>query len=167
MAKIAFKGHPVETAGELPKVGSAAPDFQVVKTDLSEVSLKDFAGKRLILNVLQSIDTSICATQVRRFNEAASKLDNTVVLCVSMDLPFAHARFCGAEGLKDVLPASDFRHGSFGRNYGVRMLSGPLAGLLARSLVVVDEKGKVAYSEQIEDTVNEPNYEAALAVLKK
>jgi thiol peroxidase len=166
MAKIAFKGQPVETIGDLPKAGSAAPAFRLVKTDLSDVSMRDLAGKRVVLNILQSIDTSVCATQVRRFNESASKLKNTVVLCVSMDLPFAHARFCGAEGLDDVIPVSDFRTGAFGRDYGVRMQTGPLAGLLARSIVVIDEKGKVIHAEQVQDTVNEPNYDAALAALR-
>ncbi|MBM3319549.1 MAG: thiol peroxidase [Candidatus Eisenbacteria bacterium] len=165
MARIAFKGQPVETIGTLPKVGSAAPDFKLVKTDLSEASLGDFAGKRVVLNIFPSLDTPVCATSVRRFNQEAGKLANTVVLCASMDLPFAHGRFCTTEGLKDVRGVSDFRSGSLGKNYGVRITSGPLAGLLSRAVVVIDEKGKVAHTEQVPDIVQEPNYDAALAAL--
>ena len=132
MAKITFKGSPVNTAGDLPRVGADAPEFSLVKTDLSEVSLSDFKGKRVVLNIFPSVDTGVCAASVRRFNAEASKQDNTVVLCVSRDLPFAHARFCGAEGLKDVVSLSEYKDELFSQNYGVKMVDGPLSGLLSR-----------------------------------
>jgi thiol peroxidase len=166
MAKTAFKGQPVDTIGDLPKVGSSAPDFRLTKTDLSEVSLKDLAGKRVVLNIFPSVDTPVCAASVRRFNQEAGKLANTVVLCASMDLPFAHARFCGAEGLKDVHSVSDFRSGGFGKAYGVRIAGGPLAGLFSRAVVVIDEKGNVKHTQMVSDIVEEPDYAAALAALK-
>ena len=165
MAKIAFKGSPVATAGDLPGVGAEAPEFSLVKTDLSEVSLVDFKGKKIVLNIFPSVDTGVCAASVRRFNAEASKQDNTVVLCISRDLPFAHARFCGAEGLKDVVSLSEYKNEVFSRNYGVKMVDGPLNGLHSRAVVVVDENGKVTHSEQVDDIVNEPNYEAALKAL--
>ncbi|MCT4590982.1 MAG: thiol peroxidase [Carboxylicivirga sp.] len=165
MAKITFKGSPVSTAGDLPRVGAEAPEFSLVKTDLSEVSLADFKGKKLVLNIFPSVDTGVCAASVRRFNAEASKQDNTVVLCVSRDLPFAHARFCGAEGLEDVVSASEYKDEVFSQNYGVKMTDGPLAGLLSRAVVVIDEDGKVKHSEQVDDIVNEPDYEAALKAL--
>lgn len=165
MAKITFKGSPVATAGDLPKVGSDAPNFSLVKTDLSDVSLADFKGKKLVLNIFPSVDTGVCAASVRRFNAEASKQDNTVVLCVSKDLPFAHARFCGAEGLEDVVSLSEYKDDSLSKNYGVKMVDGPLAGLLSRAVVVVDENGKVTHAEQVDDIVNEPNYDAALKAL--
>lgn len=140
MATITFKGNPVHTIGELPRVNSKAPDFRLVKTDLSEVSLKDFAGKKLVLNIFPSIDTPVCVTSVRTFNAEASKRANTVVLCISADLPFAQARFCGAEGLDDVVPLSVFRSDSFGRDYGVTIIDGPLEGLMARAVVIINEK---------------------------
>lgn len=165
MAKITFKGSPVSTAGDLPRVGAEAPDFSLVKTDLSEVSLSDYKGKKVVLNIFPSVDTGVCAASVRRFNAEASKQDNTVVLCVSRDLPFAHARFCGAEGLEDVVSLSEYKDEVFSQNYGVKMVDGPLAGLLSRAVVVVDENGKVTHSEQVDDIVNEPDYEAALKAL--
>ena len=165
MAQITLKGTPINTIGELPKVGDKAPNFTLTKRDLSETILEDFTGKRIVLNIFPSIDTQVCATSVRRFNVEASKLDNSVVLCVSADLPFAHERFCGAEGINDVLSLSSFRSEGFGKDYGVKITSGPLAGLLSRAVVIIDESGKVIYTEQVPEIVQEPNYEAALAAL--
>ena len=165
MARILLRGQPTNLCGDLPGIGSPAPDFTLTKTDLSEISLRELKGRRVVLNVFVSVDTSVCAASVRRFNQEASRLDNTVVLCVSMDLPFAHARFCGAEGLDDVISVSDFRTGAFGRDYGVRICDGPLAGLLSRAVVIVDEAGKVIYTEQVPEIAQEPDYEAALAAL--
>ncbi|MBI5675598.1 MAG: thiol peroxidase [Nitrospirae bacterium] len=162
MAKILLKGQPIETIGELPAVNSIAPAFTLTKTDLSDVSLADFKGKRIILNIFPSIDTNVCAASARRFNEELNKLDNTVVLCVSADLPFAHNRFCEAEGLKNIIPLSVFRAANFGRDYGVTIKTGPIAGLLSRAIVVIDEKGKVIYTEQVPEIAQEPDYDAAL-----
>jgi len=166
MARVTFKGNPVSTKGELPKVGSKAPDFTLTKTDLADVSLKDFAGKKVILNIFVSIDTSVCQASTRKFNEEAGKLSNTAVVCVSDDLPFALNRFCGAEGLKNVVPTSELHNRSFGESYGVRIAEGPLAGLLSRAVVVLDEKGNVKYTEQVPEITQEPNYAAALNALK-
>jgi len=146
-------------------VGAIAPDFNLCKTDLTMVSLKDFQGKRVVLNIFPSIDTPVCATSVRRFNVAASTLDNSVVLCVSMDLPFAQARFCGAEELDAVTTVSDFRTGSFGKDYGLRITSGALEGLLTRAVIIINEAGKVIYSEIVPEITQEPNYDAALREL--
>jgi thioredoxin-dependent peroxiredoxin len=165
MAKITLKGNPINTSGELPSKGALAPSFKLVKTDLSEVSLQDYKGKKVILNIFPSVDTSTCATSVRTFNAKASSLNNAVVLCISKDLPFAHARFCGAEGLDKVVSLSDFRSGTFATDYGVKIIDGPLAGLDARSIVVIDESGKVVHTELVPETVDEPNYEAALKAL--
>ncbi|MBB3701327.1 thiol peroxidase [Flammeovirga yaeyamensis] len=165
MAQITLKGNPVQTVGELPAVGTQAPDFTLVKSDLSEIKLSDFAGKKVILNIFPSVDTGTCATSTRKFNEKASSLDNTVVICVSKDLPFAFGRFCGAEGIEDVLTGSSFRDTSFEDDYGLKITTGPLTGLCSRSVVVIDESGKVAYTEQVTETVDEPNYDAALAAL--
>ncbi len=162
MAKITLKGNEINTSGDLPAVGSQAPDFCLTKTDLSDVSLNDLKGKRVILNIFPSIDTDVCAASVRHFNADANALDNTTVLCVSQDLPFAHARFCGAEGLESVDSVSELRNSDFGASYGARIVDGPLAGLLARAVVVLDETGKVIYNEQVPEIVQEPNYEAAL-----
>lgn len=164
MAKTAFNGSEVSTVGALPEVGSQAGDFELVGGDLSPVKLADFAGKRLVLNIFPSIDTGICATSVRKFNELAAELDNTAVLCVSNDLPFAQGRFCGAEGIENVTTASAFRS-SFGEDYGVKMVDGPLAGLLGRSVIVLDESGKVIYSKLNEEIKTEPNYDEAVSVL--
>ena len=166
MAQITFKGNPIQTAGELPKKGEKAPDFKLVKSDLSETTLADYRGKRLVLNIFPSIDTGICAASVRHFNKDAAGLDNTVVLCVSKDLPFAHKRFCEAEGIANVVTASEFRNDSFSDAYRVKMTSGPLTGLMSRSIVVVDEDGKVVYTEQVPEIVQEPDYASALAALK-
>lgn len=166
MAHIRVKGNPVDTIGDLPAIGSQAPDFTLVKTDLSEVRLRDFAGRRLVLNIFPSVDTPTCAMSVRKFNEQASNTRNTVVLCVSADLPFAMSRFCAAEGIHNVITGSVFRSPEFGRDYGVLMTSGPLAGLLSRVVVVLDENGKVIYTQQVSEIADEPDYEAALAALK-
>lgn len=166
MAKITLKGNPVKTIGKLPKIGKKAPKFKLVKSDLSVAKLKDFKGKKVLINITPSIDTGVCQNSVRKFNEAAAGLENTVVLYVSKDLPFAQARFCGAEGIENVITLSDFINGKFGKNYGVTILTGPMKGLLSRSVVVLDEDGKVVYTEQVSETIDEPNYEAALAALK-
>ena len=166
MADIKLKGNSIHTAGTLPAVGSKAPDFKTTKEDLSDVSLKDFAGKKIILNIFPSIDTGTCAASVRKFNVEAAKLDNTVVVGVSKDLPFALKRFCGAEGIDKVITTSALRDDSFAKNYGVTITDGPLAGVFSRSVVVIDENGVVKYTEQVDETVNEPNYEAALAAAK-
>jgi thiol peroxidase len=166
MAKITFKGNPINTVGTLPSLGSKAPDFKLTKTDLADVSLKDFAGKKVILNIFPSIDTGVCATSVRKFNAEAATLPNTVVVGVSKDLPFAHKRFCGAEGITGVVTTSDLREGTFGKAYGVTMTEGPLAGLLSRSIVVLDEKGTVKYTEQVPEITQEPDYAKALAAVK-
>ena len=165
MATITFKGQPIKTSGDMPKIGAIAPDFTLTKTDLSEVSLRDFSGKRVVLNVFPSLDTGVCAASVRRFNAEAEKLDNTVVLCISFDLPFAQSRFCGAEGLKNVLTLSAFRHREFADRFGLMMTEGPLSGLLARAVLVLDEQGKILYEEQVPEIAQEPNYEAALHAL--
>ena len=166
MAKITFKGSPVSTAGELPEVGEQAPDFVLTKTDLTDISLKDVAGKKVVMNIFPSIDTPVCATSVRRFNAEIDKYNNAVVLCISADLPFAHARFCGAEGLNNVISVSQLRNRDFGKHYGVRIVDGPLAGLLARSIVVLNEKGKVIYTQLVGDIAEEPDYEKALNMLR-
>lgn len=167
MATVTFKNDiTVNTSGQLPTVGSAAPEFALVKNDLSEVSLKDLKGKTVILNIFPSLDTGTCAASVRRFNKEAAVLPNTVILAVSADLPFAAGRFCSAEGIDNVVPASVFRNASFAKDYGVLMLDGPLKGLLARSVVVIDANGKVVYTELVPEITNEPNYQPALAAAK-
>lgn len=166
MASITLKGNPVSTIGELPEVGSMAKDFTLVKSDMSRVSLSDYKGKKLILNIFPSVDTGTCAMSVRKFNEMASSMENTAVLCVSMDLPFAFKRFCGAEGIENVDTASSFVNGAFGKDYGVTFSGdSPMEGLFSRSIVVIDEDGKVVYTEQVPETVDEPDYEKALAAL--
>jgi len=164
MAEITFKNSPVTTVGELPAQGAELPAFDLVGQDLSPVTSADLAGKRIVLNIFPSLDTGTCAMSVRRFNEIAAGLENTVVVCVSKDLPFAQARFCGAEGIENVVVASAFRS-SFGEDYGVTMNDGPLAGLLSRSVVVTDENGTVTYTEQVAEVTEEPDYEAAQAAL--
>jgi thiol peroxidase len=167
MAEITVEGKTVKTIGDLPAVGSTAPSFKLVKTDLSEASLQDFIGKNIILNIFTSLDTSVCAASVRRFNKEAGESPNTVVLCISADLPFAHKRFCEAEDLNDVIPLSVFRSPEFGRDYGVTFTSGPLTGLLARAVVILDKSGKVAYTEQVPENTHEPDYDAALLALSQ
>ncbi len=165
MAQITLEGNPFNTVGELPAVGSQAADFTLTGTDLGDVTLSQFSGKKVVLNIFPSIDTPVCADSVRRFNKEASSADNTVVLCISADLPFAHARFCGAEGLDDVISLSTFKSPAFGNDYGVGIEEGVLAGLMSRAVVVVDESGKVTYTEQVPEIAQEPDYDAALAAL--
>lgn len=165
MASITLGGNPIHTSGELPKVGSQAPDFKLVKNDLSIATLADFKGSKLVLNIFPSIDTGTCATSVRKFNQTASQLENTKVLCVSRDLPFAQKRFCGAEGLENVINLSDFKSGSFGKDYGLQITDGVLAGLHSRVVLVVDENGTVTYTQQVPEIADEPNYDAAIAAL--
>lgn len=167
MTQITLQGNPVQTVGNLPAIGTAAPDFKLVKTDLSEAGLHDFAGRNIILNIFPSLDTSVCAASVRRFNKEAGESPDTVVLCISADLPFAHARFCEAEGLNDVIPLSVFRSPEFGRDYGVTLTTGPLAGLLSRAVVIIDKSGKVSYTEQVPEITEEPDYDAALLALSQ
>lgn len=166
MAKITLKGNPVNTKGNLPEKGSKAPDFKLVKTDLSELSLAELKGKNVVLNIFPSLDTDVCAASVRQFNAAAAKLDNTVVVCISKDLPFAAKRFCTTEGLDRVVAASDFRDGNFGRNYAVDIVDGPLAGLHSRAVVVLNSDGNVLYTEQVPEITQEPDYAAALGAIK-
>ncbi len=165
MATVYFNGTPCHTNGDVPSVGDKGADYNFVTPELMEVSSDDFRGKRVVLNVFPSLDTPVCAASVRRFNEVASTLDNTVVLCVSMDLPFAAGRFCTAEGLKDVIPASAFRSPMFAEKYGLELVDGPLAGLLARAVIILDGDRKVVYRELVEEITNEPDYAAALAAL--
>ena len=166
MATVTLKGNPINTIGILPSSGSSAPDFSLTKNDLSSASLSDYSGKKVVLNIFPSIDTGTCATSVRKFNEQAAGLDNTVVLCISKDLPFAQARFCGAEGIDKVELLSDFKDGNFGKAYNVEFIDGPLQSLHSRAIVVVDENGTVVHSHQVPETVDEPDYDAALNALK-
>lgn len=159
MATVTFKGSEVKTNGSLPEVGTQAPDFKIVGAGLNEISLNDFKGKRVVLNIFPSIDTGVCAASVRNFNKWASQNENTVVICVSKDLPFAQSRFCGAEGLENVITASDFRYNNFATDYGVLMTDGPLAGLMARSVVAIDENGKVIYNQLVPEIAEEPSYD--------
>jgi thioredoxin-dependent peroxiredoxin len=165
MAQTALRGNPVNTSGSLPAVGAAAPAFTLTQKDLSSVSSADLAGQKVVLNIFPSIDTAVCATSVRTFNERAAGLDNTTVLCVSADLPFAQGRFCGAEGIENVTTASTFKNPEFMTNYGVGMVDGPLAGLCARAVVVLDESGKVVHSELVPEIAQEPDYDAAIGAL--
>lgn len=166
MATITFQGNPIHTVGTLPATGSPAPDFRLTKGDLSDVSLRDFAGKRVLLNIVPSLDTGVCAASARRFNKEAGSIPGATVLIVSCDLPFAQGRFCQAEGLETVVPLSELRSRDFGRDYGVRIADGPLAGLLSRAVVVVDAAGKVVYAEQVPEIAQEPDYAKALAALR-
>lgn len=166
MAQTAFKGTPVQTNGDLPKVGEPAPDFMLVENDLSDLLLDDLKGRKIVLNVFPSIDTGVCAMSVRKFNEEAATIPNALVLCVSKDLPFAQQRFCGAEGIEEAKTASTFRCDCFEKRYGLLMTDGPLRGLLARAVIVLDEEGKVLYTELVPELTHEPNYEAALAVVR-
>jgi thioredoxin-dependent peroxiredoxin len=165
MARITLKGTPVNTVGSLPAAGSLAPAFTLTGRELAEVALADFRGKKAVLNIFPSLDTSTCAMSVRRFNAEAVKRPGVAVLCISMDLPFAQARFCGAEGLENVVTLSGFRNPAFGERYGVRIADGPMAGLYSRAVVVVDEAGRVVYTEQVPEIAQEPDYEKALAAL--
>lgn len=166
MAKITFKGNPINTSGNLPEIGTKAPDFNLTASDLSEKSLSDYKGKNVVLNIFPSIDTGVCAQSVRTFNEKVSSAENTVVLCISKDLPFALSRFCAAEGLENVETLSDFKTNNFSDTYGVKMTDGPLNGLLSRAVVVVNPEGNVVYNEQVPEIGQEPDYNKALNALK-
>ena len=165
MATITLQGKPIETMGELPAVGQTAPDFNLVKTDLTETNLQDYRGKNIILNIFPSLDTEICSASVKKFNDEIKKLSNTMVLCISADLPFAHSRFCTTNECHEIIALSNFRNRCFGEDYGVTITSGALRGLLSRSVVVIDESGKVVYTEQVPEIVNEPDYDKALEYL--
>jgi len=165
MATITLNGSDIHTTGRLPLIGSPAPDFTLTDSEMNEKSLSDYQGKKLILNIFPSIDTPVCAASVRRFNREASAFNNTLVLCISADLPFAHERFCGSEGLLNVHTLSCFRHSEFGENYGVMITDGALYGLLSRAVILTDEKGRVVYSEQVPEIAQEPDYVAALKAL--
>ena len=166
MATITLEGNEIHTVGELPSVGSDAPAFTLTNADLGSTTLADYSGKKIVLNIFPSVDTGVCAASVRKFNEAAASLDNTKVLCISRDLPFAQSRFCGAEGIENVTMLSEMRNDAFGKTYGVVMTDGPLAGLFARAVVVIDAAGNVAYSQLVPEIVEEPNYEAVTDCLK-
>ena len=165
MAQITLGGNAINTIGNLPSPGDSASNFSLTTVDMTAANLETFAGKRKILNIFPSVDTGVCATSVRTFNQQAASLENAVVLCISRDLPFAQKRFCGAEGISNVVMLSDFIDGSFGKSYGVEIIDGKFTGLHARAIVVLDEKNKVLHSELVPEIAQEPNYEAALAVL--
>ena len=165
MASITLGGNPANTIGELPNSGEKAPDFTLTKSDMAEVSLSDYAGAKLVLNIFPSVDTGTCAKSVRQFNEEAADLENTKVLCISKDLPFAQARFCGAEGIENVEMLSDYKTGAFGKDYGVEFTDSAFQTLLSRAIVVLDGAGTVAYTEHVSETADEPNYKAALDAL--
>ena len=166
MATVKFKGQEVRTCGELPKVGTKAPDFTLTRNDLTDTTYADFAGKTIVLNIFLSLDTNTCAMSVRRFNQIAASLRDTVVLCVSEDLPFAQKRFCGVEEIENAVTLSAYRYRAFANNYGVRILYGPFKSLMARSVIIIDRMGRVIYTEQVQEMSEEPDYEAALDVLR-
>lgn len=166
MAQITLKGTPVHTIGQLPAIGSAAPDFILTKMDFTNLTLKELTGKNIVLNIFLSIDTIICANSVTQFNEEASEMDNTIVLCVSMDLPFALQRFCSAENLNNVIPVSAFRNPEFGKHYGVTLIDGSLAGLLSRCIIVINPQKKIIYTEQVTELTDKPNYAMVLEKLQ-
>ncbi len=165
MANIKLGEDPVKTAGDLPAVGSKAPDFKVTKTDLTDTTLSEFLGKNIVLNIFPSIATSVCSASVRKFNELAAGKDNTVVISVSRDLPFAHKNFCEAEGIDNVIPTSEYKDNGFSDNYHVKMIDGKFEGLLSRCIVVIDPDGKVVYTEQVPNIGQEPDYDKALAAI--
>jgi len=165
MAEIKLKGTLINTIGDLPPTGQDAPDFNLTKSDMSDFTLNEYKGRKVVLNIFPSIDTPVCATSVRRFNTEINNCENAAVICVSLDLPFAHARFCGAEGLENVISASELRSREFGESYGVRIIDGPFAGLFARAVVVIDETGKVVYTQLVPEIAEEPDYESALKAL--
>ncbi len=165
METVHFKGEPQHTCASVPAVGAQAPDFKLVTKDLAPLTLADLRGKRVVLNVFPSLDTPVCAMSVRKFNETASRLDNVAVVCVSMDLPFAMARFCTLEGLDDVIAASAFRSPGFAKDYGLMLTDGPLEGLLARCVLIIDENGKVIYRDLVNEITDEPDYESAIGML--
>ena len=166
MAQITFKGNPIHTSGDLPIIGEKAPNFALTAADLSMKNLADFAGKYVVLNIFPSIDTGVCAQSVRTFNSEVSQLENTVVLCISKDLPFASSRFCAAEGLEQVITLSDFKNDEFANAYGIKMADGPLNGLLARAVVVINPEGEIIYSELVPEIAQEPSYEGAVKAIK-
>lgn len=166
METIFFKGTPCHTYGQIPAVGTEAPGFDLTGKDLQPVRLSDYDGKRVVLNIFPSLDTPVCAMSVRKFNKEAADLENVAVICVSMDLPFAMSRFCSAEGIDNVIAASAFRSPVFLQNYGVQMIDGPLAGLLARAVIVMDENHRIIFSDLVEEITNEPDYKGAISVLK-
>lgn len=163
MANVTLLGNPIHTIGDLPKVGTKAPDFKLAKTNLSNVTLQEYKGSKVILNIFHSVDTGTCAKSVRAFNQKVSGLENTKVLCISKDLPFAQERFCGAEGIENVEMLSDFRDGQFGKDYNLEFANGPVKGLLSRSIIILNEEGIIQYTEQVAEVTEEPNYAAALA----
>ncbi len=165
MATITLEGNEIHTVGELPAIGSDAPAFTLTNAEMGTATLSDYSGKKIVLNIFPSIDTGICAESTRRFNSAAGSLENTAVLCISADLPFALSRFCGAENLNNVITLSTFRNPEFGDDYGVRISDGPVAGLMSRAVVIIDESGKIVYTEQVPEIVQEPDYDAALTKL--
>jgi thiol peroxidase len=165
MSTVTLKGQPFSTNGTLPEIGTKAPAFTLKKVDLTSTTLEDYEGFNVILNIFPSIDTATCAASVRAFNQRAANLENTKVICVSRDLPFAQKRFCGAEGIENVITASDFATGDFGKAYGLELIDGPLHALHARAIVVIDSHGKVKYTELVSEIANEPNYDAAIAAL--
>lgn len=165
MAEITLGGNLIHTIGELPAVGSKAPDFTLVKDDLSKATLADYKGKKVVMNIFPSLDTGTCAASVRHFNAAAADLDNTVVLCISRDTPFAQKRFCGAEGLDDVITLSDFNTGQLTKDYGLQVIEGPIEGFASRVVIILDEEGNVTYTQQVPEVSEEPNYDEALAAL--
>ena len=165
MANITLKNNPITTCGNLPNIGEKAKDFSLIGKDLKEVTLNEFHGARVIMNIFPSVDTGICAISVKTFNEKAASLSNTKVLCISRDLPFAQNRFCGAENIENVLALSDFANGSFGKDYGLTIMDGALANLHSRCVVILDESHKIIHTEQVDEITSEPNYETALAVL--
>lgn len=163
---VKLQGNPFHTEGKMVKVGDVAPDFTAVKSDLSEASLSDFKGKRVVLNIFPSLDTPVCALSVRQFNQKAATMENTAVLCISMDLPFAHARFCTTEGINNVVALSLFRDCGFAKAYGLRIADGPMKGLMARAVIVIDENGKIVHTELVDEITHEPNYDTAINALK-
>lgn len=165
MSKITLKGNEINTIGVLPAIGAKAPGFELTKTDLSNATLSDYKGKKVVLNIFPSLDTSVCANSVRVFNQEAAKLDNVKVLCISKDLPFAHSRFCETEGIENVENLSELRNIEFGKDYGVTIVDGPLAALFSRAIVIVDEEGKVIYIEQVPEITQDPDFDKALAAL--
>ncbi|WP_343486157.1 thiol peroxidase [Allomuricauda sp. d1] len=165
MASITLGGTPVNTIGELPPTQTTAPDFTLTTLDLSEASMDDYKGKKIVMNIFPSVDTGTCAQSIRQFNQEAAELEDTVVLCISKDLPFAQKRFCGAEGIENVEMLSDFRSGAFGKDYGVEFVDGAFKNLLSRTVVVIDESGNIRHTEQVSETADEPNYKAALEAL--
>ena len=166
MPIITLGGKPISINGEIPENGTKAPDFQLIATDLSNKSLSDFHGSTLLLNIFPSVDTGTCATSVRSFNKSASTIKNTKVLCISRDLPFAQNRFCGAEGLDNVIMLSDFSNGDFGKTYGIEIQDGPMVNLHSRAVIIINPDGKISYSEQVPEIANEPDYEKALAAIQ-